>query len=168
MPYILAIDPGNEQSAWALLGENLEIIKFEKAENRKVKEHLSALYLENSADIPAYYPLHVAVEMIASYGMAVGKEVFETCVFIGQLIEQAEIYGYHAKRVYRKDEKLNLCGTTKAKDSNIRQALIDRFGVVGTKKNPGWFYGVSKDVWAAIAVGVTYADKMKLEEMGMQ
>ena len=58
----------------------------------------------------------------------------------------------------RKDEKINLCGNMKAKDSNIRQALIDRFGVVGTKKNPGWFYGVSKDVWQAIAVGVTYYD----------
>ena len=35
-----------------------------------------------------------------------------------------------------KEEKMNLCGSMKAKDSNIRQALIDRFGEVGTKKNP--------------------------------
>ncbi|HBC95047.1 MAG TPA: hypothetical protein DCZ10_19680, partial [Pelotomaculum sp.] len=62
------------------------------------------------------------------------------------------------ERVYRKDEKINLCGSMRAKDGNIRQALIDRFGIVGTKKSPGWFYGVSKDVWAAIAVGVTYYD----------
>jgi hypothetical protein len=62
------------------------------------------------------------------------------------------------KYIYRKDEKMNLCHSMKAKDANIRQALIDRFGVVGTKKSPGWFYGVSKDVWAAIAVGVTYHD----------
>jgi hypothetical protein len=49
----------------------------------------------------------------------------------------------------------------KAKDGNIRQALIDRFGPVGTKKNPGWFYGFSGDVWQAYAVGVTYADMQK-------
>ena len=56
----------------------------------------------------------------------------------------------------------------KAKDSNIRQALIDRFGPVGTKKNPGWFYGVSKDVWAAIAVGgVTFHD-LYLEGQGYE
>jgi hypothetical protein len=46
----------------------------------------------------------------------------------------------------------------KAKDSNIRQALIDRFGEVGIKKNPGWFYGFKKDIWQAYAVGITYHD----------
>ena len=38
--------------------------------------------------------------------------------------------------IYRKEEKMNICHTMRAKDSNIRQALIDRFGEVGTKKNP--------------------------------
>ena len=98
------------------------------------------------------------IEMIASYGMAVGKEVFETCVWIGRFVELARLQGIETQYIYRKEEKMNICNSMKAKDSNIRQALIDRFGVVGTKKNPGWFYGVSKDVWAAIAVGVTYYD----------
>lgn len=71
--------------------------------------------------------------MIASYGMPVGKEIFDTCVWIGRFIE-ANDKDY--KFVYRKDEKINLCNSMKAKDSNIRQALIDRFGEVGTKKNP--------------------------------
>ena len=71
--------------------------------------------------------------MIASYGMPVGKEVFDTCVWIGRFIEAFDLeYEY----VYRKDEKMNLCHSMKAKDSNIRQALIDRFGEVGTKKKP--------------------------------
>lgn len=70
--------------------------------------------------------------MIASYGMPVGKEVFDTCVWIGRFIEAFDLeYEY----VYRKDEKMNLCHSMKAKDSNIRQALIDRFGPVGTKNN---------------------------------
>jgi hypothetical protein len=51
----------------------------------------------------------------------------------------------------------------KAKDGNIRQALIDRFGVVGTKKNQGWFYGFSGDIWSAYAVGITYKDKLPFE-----
>ena len=58
--------------------------------------------------------------------------------------------------IYRKDEKMNLCGSMKAKDSNIIQALIDRFAPntpnkgKGTKKEPGWFYGFKKDIWLSL------------------
>lgn len=75
----------------------------------------------------------MVIEMIASYGMPVGKEVFDTCVWIGRF---AETSGMPTNYIYRKDEKMNICHSMRAKDSNIRQALIDRFGVVGTKKNP--------------------------------
>ena len=75
----------------------------------------------------------MVIEMIASYGMPVGKEVFDTCVWIGRF---AEASGMPTNYIYRKDEKMNICHSKRAKDSNIRQALIDRFGVVGTKKNP--------------------------------
>ena len=78
----------------------------------------------------------VIIEMIASYGMAVGKEVFDTCVWIGRFVELARLQNIGVEYIYRKDEKINICNSMKAKDSNIRQALIDRFGEVGTKKNP--------------------------------
>ena len=101
----------------------------------------------------------VVIEMIASYGMAVGASVFDTCVWIGQFKEIALSKNLQVEYIYRKEEKLNLCGSMKAKDSNIRQALIDRFGEVGTKNNKGYFYGFKKDIWASYAVGVTYLDK---------
>jgi hypothetical protein len=78
----------------------------------------------------------VIIEMVASYGMAVGKEVFDTCVWIGRFKQKAIENDIDVEYIYRKEEKINLCQSMKAKDSNIRQALIDRFGVVGTKKNP--------------------------------
>ena len=65
------------------------------------------------------------------------------------------------ERLYRKDIKLHLCNSVKAKDSNIIQALKDRFGDKGTAKKKGYFYGFSKDIWQAMAVGVTYLDKQK-------
>lgn len=68
--------------------------------------------------------------------MAVGKEVFDTCLWIGRFTELAILQGIGVEYIYRKEEKMNICQSMKAKDSNIRQALIDRFGVVGTKKNP--------------------------------
>jgi hypothetical protein len=40
----------------------------------------------------------------------------------------------------------------RAKDANIRQALIDKLGAVGTKKAPGPLYGISGHLWAALAV----------------
>ena len=64
--------------------------------------------------------------------------------------------------IYRKDEKISICGSMKAKDANIRQALIDSYAThdfktgKGTKTDPDTFYGVSADVWQAIAVGVTW------------
>lgn len=101
------------------------------------------------------------IEMIASYGMAVGKEVFDTCVWIGRFKQKSIENDIPVEYIYRKEEKMNICNSMKAKDSNIRQALIDRFGVVGTKKKPGWFYGFKKDIWSAYAVGITYIDKLK-------
>jgi len=54
-------------------------------------------------------------------------------VWIGKFTEAS---GMKENYIYRKDEKMNICHSMRAKDSNIRQALIDRFGIVGTKKNP--------------------------------
>ena len=109
----------------------------------------------------------MAVEMIASYGMAVGREVFETCVWIGRFLQSWRDPDA-VLLVYRKDVKIHLCGTTKAKDANIRQALLDSYPAtgggatpqVGTKSYPGPLYGVSSHVWPALAVAVTIASKL--------
>lgn len=153
---ILAIDPGNIESAYVVLDDNLKPIQFEKIENEKLINKLYFL-LENVDAI--------AIEMVASYGMAVGKEVFDTCVWIGKFVQKIkDTTDAPIHFIYRKDEKMNLCHTMKAKDSNIVQALIDRFASdtpnkgKGTKKEPGWFYGFKKDIWQAYAIGITYYD----------
>ena len=155
---IFAIDPGNTQSGYAKLEmPNFKLCEFGKIENEKLLGMLEE-YVPNESDV-------FAIEFIASYGMPVGKDVFETCVWIGQFVHA--IKGHKYDFIYRKDEKMTLCGSMNAKDSNIRQALIDRYAMFdfkngkGTKKLPDTFYGVSKDVWQAIAVGVTYYEKLK-------
>lgn len=155
---ILAIDPGNIESGVVLLDDNLKPVEYGKWNNENVRQELRR-------NIKKYgYTLHIAIEMIASYGMAVGQSVFETCIWIGRFKEMAEQYNMNVTYIYRKDEKINLCHSMKAKDSNIVQALIDRFAPntpnkgKGSQKEPGWFYGFKKDIWQAYAVGVTYYD----------
>lgn len=147
---ILAIDPGTTQSAFCWY-ENGEIGSAGILDNDQIISMLKG---------ETFPQLDVVIEMVASYGMAVGKEVFETVRWIGRF-QQASMYPEYVKFVYRKDVKIHLCGSMKAKDANIRQALIDKFGPQGTKKNPGPTYGLAKDMWAAVAVAVTYEETNK-------
>ncbi|WP_290457578.1 hypothetical protein [Faecalibaculum rodentium] len=158
---ILAIDPGNIESAFVMVTDDLsKVIAKGKLPNADLERCISLLVHERWYwDDPVR---HVAVEMVASYGMPVGAEVFETCVQIGRFERHIEIVWGNVinyQRIYRMEEKIAICHNPRARDSNIRQALIDRFGAVGTKKNPGYFYGFKKDIWAAMAVAVTYHDK---------
>lgn len=158
---ILAIDPGNIESAFVVVTDDLSsVIDKGKLPNADLERYIEC------APIRPWYrndPVkHIAMEMVACYGMPVGAEVFETCVQIGRFGRHIEIVWGNVinyQRIYRMEEKTAICHNSRARDSNIRQALIDRFGVVGTKKNPGYFYGFKKDIWAAMAVAVTYHDK---------
>jgi hypothetical protein len=162
---LLAIDPGNTHSAYCLLNEKYEPVEFAKLENDELLKRI--LEWQWPIDKYARDPHGAAIEMIASYGMAVGREVFETCVWIGRFEQALRMKKTHVEKVYRQEEKLNLCHSPKANDSNIRAALIDRFAKKdlkngkGTKAEPDWFYGFHADVWAAYAVGVTALDKRR-------
>lgn len=164
---ILAIDPGNIESGYALLDDNLKPIEKGKIPNEELRFKLQQDMFKGEVT-------DIAIEMIASYGMPVGVEVFETCIWIGRFLQTIKTFyygrGINIKYIYRKDEKMNLCHSMKANDATIKQALVDRFTPgqknygKGTKKEPGWFYGFKADVWAAYAVGVTYHDLYKKGE----
>jgi hypothetical protein len=160
---VLAIDPGNRESAYALLDNDRRPVEAGKVDNELLRVRLPRL-------LNGYNTTEVAIEMVASYGMAVGAEVFETCVWIGRFLEAchqhwASPWPHRDPRlVYRRDVKLHHCGSVKAKDANITQALIDRFAAnvpnrgKGTKAEPGWFHGFKADIWQAYALGVLVAD----------
>lgn len=145
---ILAIDPGPTESAWLIFDTKTgRIDSFRKSDNADILISLHAQIVP-LADV-------MVIEKVASFGMPVGAEVFETVFWSGRF---AERWGNRFDRLTRIQIKNHLCHTSRAKDANIRQALIDRFGPPGTKKNPGITYGISKDLWSALAVAVTYAD----------
>lgn len=151
---ILAIDPGPIESAY-VIWDGRKVSEFAKVRNEQLMEFLRA-------DDFAMDSLHCVIEKIASYGMAVGAEVFETCYWSGRFAE-AYAAGESVHRIPRLDVKLHICKDSKAKDSNIRLAIIDRFGgkerAIGKKKTPGPLYGIKADCWAALAVAITWHDK---------
>lgn len=162
MSKIIGVDPGPVQSAVVVWDTD-------------TKRILVAL-LKPNGEILSYLKLvhadFCAIEMVQSFGMSVGAEVFETVYFIGRFAEawdQAkenpgilpDDYEFHpAERIFRSDVKMHLCHSMQAKDSNIRQALIDRLGKPGTKRAPGLTYGIAGDLWSALAVAVSFCDRI--------
>jgi hypothetical protein len=138
---IVGIDPGPDKSAFVLFSRD-GVLDRGIEENWKLRTH--RIFCERP----------IFCEMIASYGMAVGASVFETCCWIGRFEEIAANNSTYFHRVFRRDIKLHLCNSARAKDANVRQALIDRLGPQGTKKAPGPTYGVKSHEWAALAVAV--------------
>lgn len=146
MTTILAIDPGTSQSAW---------LRFDGT--RPQGFGITANEILVKALRSGGLPDVVVIEKIESYGMAVGAEVFDTVWWAGRFAEAAE--RVPVVMLPRRVVKLALCGDSRAKDANIRQALIDRFGgsaAIGRKAAPGPLYGISRDVWSALAIAVTY------------
>jgi hypothetical protein len=138
---ILAIDPGTEKSAileWdgRVLG-NKAIV-----ENRKV-----LMEIQRRPEVEIY------CEWISSYGMRVGKEVFETCYWVGKF-DQASVVSVFSRfhRVKRIDVKRFHTGRPSSKDADVRGALIEKYGPPGLKASPGLTYGLTKDLWQAFAL----------------
>ncbi len=112
---LLAIDPGPVESAYVCwTGERINY--FGKTGNDQLLHIASAQSVH-----------HVVIEMIASYGMPVGAEVFETCVWIGRFV-QAWGGEQYVDRIKRAEVKSHLCHSDKEKDGNVRQAVIDSLG----------------------------------------
>ena len=142
---VFAIDPGPVESAF-VIWDGSKILDKGKVPSERILPLLGIHERE----------CRFVCEMIACYGMAVGAEVFETCVWIGRYLEKLQ---GNMERIKRLECKMHLCHSARANDSNIRQALIDRLGAPGTKKQPGITFGVTKDIWAALAVAVTFFDQ---------
>ena len=150
---IIAIDPGNAQSGYCVIDRNtLRPLEFGKVDNAELLRKLASATEQGWR--------WAVIEMVASYGMSVGREVFDTVLWIGRFYEALNAC-CPVRLQCRIEEKRHICHNTRANDAAIRRALIDRFADHdlkngrGTKKNPDFFYGFKADVWAAYAVGLT-------------
>lgn len=163
MMKILALDPGTTQTGWAIVDEKLRISEHGIHDNR----YLLRMIQQRGSEFD-----RLATEMISSQGMAVGKSVFDTCVWIGRFV-QAWREPEQAIIIFRHQVKMHLCNSTRAKDANIRQAIIDLYEPlgggntpqIGNKERPGPLYGVSSHVWPAIGVAIVAHHQSKTLEL---
>jgi hypothetical protein len=137
---ILAIDPGPILSSFVLIDHRPEM-EFGTVPNEKL---LPVLELGQAKE--------VVIEEIRSYGMPVGREVFDTCRWTGRFQQAAETSGSIVTFVGRIEIKTFWCKDSRAKDPNIRRALMDHYGAPGLKKAPGPTYGMKGGVWSAPAI----------------
>ena len=155
---VIGVDPGTYQSAFVVWdGEQIK-------DHGILPNELIRGVLLNYGLGPDLDPVQadvVVLEQVESYGMAVGREVFQTVLETGRFFQIVEDI---AELMPRKVVKSHLCHTTRANNSNIRAALIDRFGgskaaAIGLKKTPGPLYGVRSHEWSALALAVTWLDQ---------
>lgn len=153
MSRVLAIDPGRERSAWIALREDGTPVDMSIDENPEILPLLEGWRARDGGP--------VVLEALSCYGARVGRDVFETAYWIGRFDPDAT-----AVLLERREVRMHLCGTARAGDAEIRAVLLDRYGpgkdlAVGRKAKPGPLYGVKTHIWSALAVGVTYLDRMK-------
>jgi len=155
---ILAIDPGTTQSGW---------VEFHDGTVRGSGVDPNATLLNALQDMPLDTVL--AIEMMKARGMPTSNDEFRTLVWVGRF-QQAWRDPEAVRLVYRQDVKLHVCGSMRAKDPNVRAALIDMFPAtgggkvpqIGVKAKPGPLFGVSSHAWPALGVAVTALHQMGL------
>ena len=151
----MAIDPGPVQSAYVVMTHDMQIVAKGILENWQLRSRICTSFCDT-----------VVIEQIKSYGMSVGESIFRTCYESGRMIEAAQSSEKAVYMLPRAKVKIHVCGSMRAKDGNIRQAIIDRYPAtgggklpqIGIKSAPGPLFGVSKDVWAALAVAITFVE----------
>jgi hypothetical protein len=160
---VLSIDPGNMDSAYVIY-DGERPVHFGKWSNESLRR---GIYVE-----PILRSEFCAIETMKPRGMPTAFEEMQTQLWAGRFYEAwYETMGgdkfapHEPTQVFRHDVKMHLCGRGTANDSNIRAALIDRFGgkeaAIGRKASPGPLYGIAADVWQALALAVYWWDTNK-------
>lgn len=148
--FVIGIDPGTTKSAVVVLSNDGKVTEHFIMPNDDV-----IITLRNMPSGRL-----TVIEMVENQGrQAVGKDTFETCVWIGRFIESRRKCKPPV-RIGRRDIKLAVTGSSRSKDSDIRTAIIDMYGgkekAIGNKAYPGLLYGIKSHEWQALAAAIAY------------
>jgi hypothetical protein len=130
-----AIDPGSFESGWLRFSLNpqalhgFDILEFGKELNSQLRKRVCAVPKDQRGTL--------VIEMLRAQGMPEKNETFLAAFEAGRF---AQLWGSQWTFVFRGDAKMAICGSMRAKDTNIRAALIDLWGgeaeAIGGKKCP--------------------------------
>jgi hypothetical protein len=164
---ILSIDPGNVSSALVfIVGEHTGALSLPSIHKTFYGENESCLIqiIANTGRIR-----RLIIEDVVCMGMPAGKTLFDTAKWVGRFVQfWHDFCSLESPTVVPRHQiKMHHCGSTRAKDANIRQAVIDRFPAtgggkvpqIGTSKQKGPLYGISGDLWSALAIALYAFDQ---------
>lgn len=147
MKTLICIDQGPTHSGVVELRER-EIKFAEVMPNELVRPYIE----HSSAGM-------VVCEQIECFGMPVGREVFESVQWMGRFEELALGSGKDFASVPRRQVKMHLCNSVRAKDPHIRQVLIDIYGGKQETKKGGRLASIKSHLWSALAIGITFLER---------
>lgn len=157
--FLLSIDPDPEGGSWVLLDETFGIV--DHAQQTPIDELTGWVMFQGGRELLIRT---VLCEGVQSYGMPVGASTFETVKNIGHIRGACNDHFAFDDSLTRPKIKAALCNSARAKDANVRRALIDLFPAtgggktpqIGVKKQPGPLYGLKADEWAALALALVW------------
>jgi hypothetical protein len=144
---ILGIDPGPVKSAWATLDGYPMTVAATIAGNSELLDLLRSIDL-----------CSVAIEQVTYQGRrSIGAETLDTVRWETRFASAAQAAGHRVTLIPRNTVRTKLAGPH-AGDKEVRAAIIERLGPVGTKRAPGPLWGLKSHEWAALAVALVARD----------
>ncbi len=157
---ILGIDPGASQSAF-VLWTGKKILDKSICPNEELLDILIGDYLDVASIAE---DIVLAIESMVHITMG-GKSIVDTLLWAGRFYQawqgEKEFVPVHVvrKALGAKNDKW------------IRIALIQRFGLPGTKQKPGLLYGLGGKgyhLWRAFSVAVAHMDHLEFQGREMK
>jgi hypothetical protein len=145
---LVSIDPGTTHSAFMRFNpRSMTWDRFGKVPNAIVLTRLFTLQ-----------PEMVVCEDMQAMGRPCGAEVFATVRYTGRIQQICFTEGIPFHLIKRTTVKKFLCPKMRAKDKDVRAAMIALYGPQGSKKEPGRTYGIANDVWSAFAIAHVFTE----------
>jgi hypothetical protein len=163
---IIAIDPGTNQSAfvsWDTKKDDFikvpDIFRLGLLSNETFHEYARNILRDTQPEV-------VAIEMVQSYGLTVGRSTFQTVLFVGRLSEKfiqisnsdKDILPIEVRYYGRPTIKAQIGGKN---DAQVRTSLRMRYGEA---KKGEKLYGVKKDIWSALALAAALTEREDLKQ----